>query len=208
MSIPKVRAKLGRRRSEKTLPISLPFPVSTTLRLAQLSPGPKFADVQPLILKRWSDVQTFAPNVIVGSLSEMKRLVEQVSTGCLDASCLDRAIVILTPFGSKPLNDVARVALWQAFGVPIFELYLALDQSLLASECDAHEGWHLAPGIGSLTLDTGELILEGAGNSGLKTGLRASRDQTACPCGRPTPRIVDIEHLRRADTRFWAAASG
>jgi len=207
MYIRKVQAKLRQRRSAKNRHILLPFSVSPTLRLAQLSPGPKFADVQPFVLKRWSDLPVLAPNVVVGSLGEMRRLVAKVTCDCLDASCVDRAVVVLTSFGSKPLNDVARVGLWQAFGVPIFELYLGLDRSLLASECDAHEGWHLAPGIGSTALESGELMLQGAGNFGLRTGLRASLDPNTCPCGRRTPRVLEIEHLPRFEPRFWAASA-
>ena len=184
----------------------LPFPVPPTLRLAQLSPGPKFANIQPLVLKRWSDISEFAANVVVGSLHEMQRLRELVTAGTLDAASIDRALVILTRFGAKPLNDVARVALWQSFGVPIFELYLGLDQSLLASECEAHEGWHLAQGIDPTTLDTGELILDGAGNSGLRTALRGSIHRTTCPCGLTTPRILDIEQLQ-PDDQFLAVSA-
>ncbi len=201
MSIRKVQNSIKRRRSSKNPPIVLPFPVSPTLRLAQLSPGPKFAGVEPLVLKRWSDLAAFEPNVVVGTLSEMQRLAEQ------HVSSIDRALVLLTSFGSKPLNDVARVGLWQAFGVPIFELFLGLDQSLLASECEAHEGWHLSPGIEPLALEDGELILDGAGNSGLRTGLRASVDRTTCPCGLSTTRVLNVEQLRRLDSRYLAVTA-
>jgi hypothetical protein len=206
MSIRKVQNSIKRRRGSKAL-IVLPFPVSPTLRLAQLSPGPKFAGVEPLVLKRWSDLANFAPNVVVGSLIEMQRLAEQRKADGLDVSSIDRALVLLTSFGSKPLSDVARVGLWQAFGVPIFELYLGLDQTLLASECEAHEGWHLSPGIDSVTLENGELILEGAGNSGLRTGLRASMDRTTCPCGLGTTRVLNVEQLRRLDGRYLAVTA-
>lgn len=148
----------------------------------------------------------FGPNVVVGSLNEVERLVEHVSRGTLDAASIDRALVILTHFGSKPLNDMARVRLWQAFGVPIFELYLGLDQSLLASECEAHEGWHVVRGVDSTTLETGELILDGAGNSGLSTGLRALVDRTTCPCGLTTPRILNIEPLESGSHCLAASA--
>jgi len=207
MSIHKVRAHFKRKVRRKSSAIPLPFPVSSTLRLARISPGPKFENVEPLVLKQWSDLQVFGPNVVVGTLREMKRLMDCVAAGTLDASCIDRALVILTRFGAKPLNDVARVALWQSFGVPIFELYLGLDQTLLASECEAHEGWHLAAGIEPMTLDGGELILDGAGNSGLRTGLSASVEETTCPCGLTSPRVLDVEQLRRIETRYLAVTA-
>jgi hypothetical protein len=207
MSIRKVKAELRRFRRPNTPPIPLPFPVSPTLRLAQLSPGPKFANVKPFVPKRWSDLRDFAPNVVVGSLTETQRLAEKAASGKVDGLSIDHALVIITRHGSKPLNDVARVILWQSFGVPVFELYLGLDHSLLASECEAHEGWHLSPGIGFATLDTGELLLDGAGNIGLRTGLSASLDKTACPCGRPSPRMLDIQQFRHLDVRYQAVSA-
>src|ERR1022692_967180 len=117
MSISKVQVNFTRKLSTKT-PISLPFPVSPILRLAQLSPGARFADAEPFTPKRWSDLQVFGPHVVIGSLVELQRLAKQVQSGSLDMSSIDRALVLLTRFGSDPLNDLSRVALWQTFGVP------------------------------------------------------------------------------------------
>lgn len=207
MSISRVQVNLTRKLSAKTPPIALPFPVSPILKLAQLSPGATFADAEPFIPKRWADLQVFGAHVVIGSLVELQRLANQVRLGLLDMSSLDRALVILTRFGSDPLNDLSRVALWQTFGVPIFELYLGLDQTLLASECEAHEGWHLAEGVTSTSLESGELVFEGAGNSGLRTGLRASIDRNPCPCGRTAPRVLEIGRLARFDEQFVAVSA-
>ncbi len=207
MSISKVQVNLTRKLSAKTPPIALPFPVSPSLRLAQLSPGARFADTEPFIPKRWSDLQVFGPNVVIGSLVELQRLANQVRLGLLDMSSIDRALVILTRFGSDPLSDLSRVELWQTYGVPIFELYLGLDQTLLASECEAHEGWHLAEGVTSTSLESGELVFEGAGNSGLRTGLHASIDRITCHCGRTTPRVLEIERLGELHENFLAVSA-
>jgi hypothetical protein len=137
----------------------------------------------------------------------MRRLADYVAQGSFDATSIDHALVILTCYGATPLSDLERVMLWQGFGVPLFELYLGLDHSLLASECEAHEGWHLAPGVGPTTLDTGELILDGAGNAGLRTGLCASLDETPCPCGRSTHRLLEIEEMRHSSMRCLAASA-
>jgi hypothetical protein len=208
MSFREVKANLRRLRASNHAPIPLPFPVAPTLRLARLTPGPNFADAELFVPKRWSDLTAFAPNVVVGSLAKMQSLADRAIAGSVDVSSIDHALVVLTRYGSKPLNDVARVMLWQSFGVPIFELYLGLDHSLLASECEAHDGWHLGPGIGFVILETGELMLDGAGNLGLRTGLSASADQTNCPCGRTSPRVLNIEQLpQRVDIRYLAASA-
>jgi hypothetical protein len=177
------------------------------MRLVQLSPGPRFAHVRPLVLKRWAHLPLLAPNVVAGSLPELQLLADEVALRSLDASCIDHALVVLTHYGARPLSDVMRVTLWQSFGVPIFELYLGLDQSLLASECEAHDGWHVAPGIGFASIGSGELIVDGAGNTGLHTGLRGSLDETPCPCGQTSPRILNIEPVRHFDDRYLAVSA-
>ena len=208
MYIRSVKANLGRFRSGRnTPPIRLPFPVSPEMRLVQLSPGPKFAHLRPLVLKHWSHLPLLRPNVVAGSLGELQSLADEATLRSLDVSSIDHALVVLTRHGSKPLTDVMRVMLWQTFGVPIFELYLALDQSLLAWECEAHDGWHMAPGIAFANIGSSELVLDGAGNNGLRTGLCGSLDETPCPCGQTSPRIMNVEPLGLLDEYYLAVSA-
>jgi hypothetical protein len=206
MLIRKVRANMRRFHGRNTSRIQLPFPVAPTLRLGQLSSGPKFAGVQPFRLKRVQDLRAFAPNVVVGSADELRRFAEQAVSRSLDTSSIDHALVVVTHYGIQPLTDLVRVTLWQAFGVPIFELYLGLDNGLLCAECEAHEGWHLAPGVGCTWID-GEMILSGGGNNGLRTGFTATLDPHPCPCGRPSPRLLDIEQVADRDARYLAVSA-
>jgi hypothetical protein len=206
MSISNVKANWKRFRNRKAPPIKLPFPVSPSLRLAQLTSAPQFENIQAFVVDRWADVPPFAPNVVVGSANDLQSLATQSDEGALDTCSIDHALVAITHYGAKPLTDVLRVTLWQAFGVPIFELYLGLDNALLASECEAHEGWHLAQGVGFALLNDRELILDGAGNTGLRTGLRATPDPKPCPCGRTTARLLEVEQMR-TDARYLAASA-
>jgi hypothetical protein len=206
MLIRSVKANFRRLRNRKMRPIRLPFPVSQTLRVAQLSSGPKFEGVEAFIVERWDDVRPFAANVVIGSASELQRLGEESASGELDTSSIDHALVVITRYGAKPLTDLLRVTLWQALGVPIFELYLGLDDALLAAECEAHEGWHLAHGVEFALFNDRELVLDGAGNNGLHTGLSAMADPQPCPCGRPTARLLEIEQMVM-DERYLAASA-
>jgi hypothetical protein len=206
MLVRSVKANFKLFRNRKVPPIRLPFPISPALRVAQLSSGPKFENVEASIVERWEEVQPLAPNVVIGSAGELQRLAGQSCSEGLDTSSIDHALVALTRYGAKPLSDRLRVTLWQAFGVPIFELYLGLDDALLAAECEAHEGWHLAHGVEFQLLNERELILDGAGNNGLRTGLSAVLDPTPCPCGRPTTRLLEIEQMV-TDERYLAASA-
>ncbi len=172
-----------------------------------MSRGPKFAGVQPSVLRRFGNLPLLAPNVVVGSAVDLRRLAEQSAAKFLDTSSIDRALVVTTHYGTDPLTDLVRVTLWQAFGVPIFELYLGLDNGLLCAECEAHEGWHLAPGVDCEFLDDRELILHGEGNSGLCTGLKASLDTKPCPCAKPGARLLDVEAIPQPYARFLAVSA-
>jgi hypothetical protein len=175
--------------------ILLPFPADPKVRIAQLTETPRFAGVETFVPERWLELETFRPRVVVGYAGDLQRLAERVDLGIVDLACVDHAVVVLTACGSKPLSDVVRVVLWQSFGVPLFELFMGPDKSLLAFECEAHEGWHLEPGV-ELRAFEDELILDSPGNYGLRTGLRGRVLKEACPCGRETPRLMDIMAVR------------
>jgi phenylacetate-coenzyme A ligase PaaK-like adenylate-forming protein len=152
------------------------------------------------------ELEGYRPRVLIGRPAELQRLAEHVELGMLDLACVDHAIVVLTHYGAKPITDVLRVTLWQRFGVPIYELYLGPDNSLLASECAAHEGWHLEPGTQFGVLND-ELILDSEGNFGLRTGLTGSLESTPCPCGRTSARLMDVEAISRIEPPRRLAAS-
>jgi hypothetical protein len=211
--MPKVKVNIGPRRRRTTERIRLPFPADPKLRIAQLSPAPRFASVELFAPKEWAELETFQPRVLLGRAADLQKLAEKVETGGLDLGCVDLAIVVLTRYGTHPVTDVLRVSLWQRFGVPLFELYLGPDDSLLASECAAHEGWHLEPGTQFGVLND-ELILDSHGSFGLRTGLTGSFEAAPCPCGNSTTRLLDVEVIRRrippgrelAPRRFAASA--
>ena len=55
--------------------------------------------------------------------------------------------------------------MWDAFGVPVFEQCLGLDNELLAMECEAHDGLHL-----------------------MGTTSRMGAETNVCGCGSSVPR--------------------
>jgi phenylacetate-coenzyme A ligase PaaK-like adenylate-forming protein len=181
--------------------VSLPFPTDPKVRIAQLTETPPFEGVEAFIPERWLELERYRPHVILGNTADLQRLAEQVDLGMVDLTCVNHAVVALTACGASPLSDVLRVVLWQSLGVPIFELYIGPDHRLLAYECEAHDGWHLESGVvistfgGELMdaeLSDGELILDSPGTYGLRTGLCGRITEEACPCGRETPRLMDI----------------
>ena len=202
--------------------IQLPFPADPRVRVAQLSRAPLFQDVEAFIPDRYLELESYRPRVLVGYASELQRLSEEVDLGLVDLTCVDHAIVLLTACGSKPMSDLLRVVLWQSFGVPVFELYIGPDHRLLAFECEAHDGWHLEPKVELVFLDKEfihpevnfdqelsqpELILDSPGNHGLRTGLSGRIATETCPCGRETPRLMEIAAIQQAPLHAFSASA-
>lgn len=184
------------------LAVSLPFPTHPQIRIAQLSQSiPVFGLLKPFRPGSPLELEGFSPNILVGTVSELKRLAEQMDLGVVNLSGLDHAVVVLTRCGQAPLSDVTRVIFWQAFGVPVYEIFTGLDDTILGFECELHEGWHLVPKV-SMAEFNGELLLEAAGVTGLRTALSGFLTRDECPCGRRGQRLLNMNPLRSADLDY------
>jgi hypothetical protein len=106
-----------------------------------------------------AEVQTFDPHILAGSVHTLLRVAPVIRTL--------RAVV---PFSGARVGEVTsrdRDLLWIAYQVPVFEQRFGTDGSIIARECEAHDGLHLvSPGI-----------------------FRGPVRTDVCECGRPEPRI-------------------
>jgi hypothetical protein len=166
--------KLGRRcQSQQYSTIPVPIPAQT--RVAAVSRSKlQLGKLRRLTLDRWTQIEAFRPNVLLGDIADLAQLANLSDAKVIDLSSVDTAILVTRTVSDSALSDVQRVVLWQAFAVPVYELLLSPDGRLIASECEAHTGWHLEPGMrGQPRLDSFQTI---------ETAL--------CDCGRQEPRIV------------------
>lgn len=184
----------------------LPFPAAPNLRVAQLgSAATAFDSVAPFAREHWSELEGFRPRVLVGSPSDLRRVAELSQRGILALDSIDHAIFALTRCGDQPLSDVSRVVLWQAFGVPVYELFVGPRGVLLASECEAHEGWHIEQGA-TFSAVEGEIVLETAKHGRSATGLTGRIESEPCACGRAGLRLIGVEPLALVRVRRALAA--
>ena len=98
---------------------------------------------------------------------------------------------VLTDCRDVPLRDTARAVFWQAFSVPVYELLLGGDGSLLAAECEAYEGWHVEKGVTFSSLQGQLWYSTRRGYSG-GTGLTGGIEAQPCPCGRSGQRLMNV----------------
>lgn len=107
-------------------------------------------------------VRGFAPQALAGTLAQLEALAGEVS--------LTHAVIVFRSEWEAPLTEAQRDRLWRAFQVPAFEQMLGPGGSLLATECEAHDGLHIV----SPRLAVGDHEI----------------DVNPCACGRPTARMV------------------
>lgn len=184
----------------------LPLCSSEKLRIAQIGMRADFDSVRAFRPGEWSDLEEYRPRVLTGSAADLHELAERADLRVIELSSVDHAIFVLTACGDEPLNDVLRVVLWQTFGVPVYELFLGAPGVVAAFECEAHEGWHAAPGL-VFSLLNGELVVDGVGRRPLGTGLTATIVQQACACGRPGDRLTNVERYASRPARRLAATA-
>lgn len=184
--------EIGLFRTYKTGRRKLPITVPSQVRVAQVSsPAALFEGARYFSQAQIAELQNYEPQILLGSTDNLLNLAERVGQGNLNLSKLDRAAFVLTDCRAVPLRDRQRVAFWQAFGVPVYELLLGGNGVLLASECEAYEGWHIADDVifssvgGQLWYSTRH------GHSG-GTGLVGQVQTHLCPCGRASKRLINV----------------
>ncbi len=203
----RIAGSIRRFRSQSSGRRKLPFPLAPNLRIAQVTADvASFDSVEVFPRERWDELVRYRPRVLVGAAADFQQLAELSRIGALDLSTVDHVIFVLTECGHKPATDVLRVLLWQAFGVPVYELLIGVAGSLLASECEAHEGWHVETGA-KFSRNGDELVVDALGRNPLRTGLRGVIETEPCPCGRAGSRLIDVELLRAPAVRRELAAT-
>ncbi|MGH9558076.1 MAG: hypothetical protein ACRD30_02475 [Bryobacteraceae bacterium] len=154
---------------------ALIYPIPPAPRTAVLIPGFRRQRKIRVFASGWCEAaRRFAPQSIAGTLAQIDELAH------LGISPT-HAVIVLGRERDPRLTQQDRDRLWDALHVPVFEQIIAEDCTLLAAECEAHDGLHV---------ESPDFI----------TGANQI-DETPCGCGRPTPRLISperVETLRRA----------
>jgi len=109
-----------------------------------------------------------------------------------------RAIVAFSELENGGLLESTRDLLWQTFEVPVFEQWRGADGSVLAWECEAHEGLHVVEDRLVVEQNSDrELILTSLTDRRrpmlrLIAGFTGMLVDEPCACGRPGLRLCDV----------------
>ena len=192
-------------------PLVFPLPAQPS-RIAII--GGRFSEAKNIRDFDPADIHSLAawrPEALVAPLADALALAEfapplQLST----------AMIVLTALGAEHLSaghlsDDARDRLWEAFGVPVFEQLRSWDGAVIARECEAHAGLHIAhestilhkepEGEILLTLfDSRRPVLQA------RTGLIGEIVECECECGSGIPRLRNLVSVDNLAVQREAAA--
>lgn len=108
---------------------------------------------------------------------------------------------------AAPLSLSLRLTLEQQFGMAVYQGYGTADVGAIAYECEIHQGWHLIPqmvveivqpatGQSQPAGELGEVVITRPDDVyplvRFGTGDLSLLDDTPCPCGRTTPRLMGL----------------
>jgi hypothetical protein len=177
----------------------LRYPTNHHIRTAVLGPRLVESSSVKVFNPAWIDqIREFRPEALAGPVGVLMQLAEAARQGRQAIPTVTRAIVAFSGLEHGALTEAGRDALWQVFQVPIFEQYLGGDGSLLAWECEAHEGLHTVEDNAIIEQSPdSELILTSLTDRRhptirLVTSLAARLDTGTCECGQPGPRLVSV----------------
>ncbi len=192
------------RAAEKRKLLRVPAPAK--LRIAQITPGAQFESTY-FPAEHWDEMEVFCPEMLVGAAADLHWLAEKIRMGEVALQSVDHAIFVLTSTGDAPADDTLRVVLWQTFGVPVYELFVGADGTVLAGECEAHEGWHVEPGSRFYQANGKELVADSRYIKGIRTGLSAIIERERCVCGRWGARLIEPKLLVGSTSKLLLAAT-
>lgn len=157
----------------RTQPQQFTFPLSGPVRVALLEEGFRTdANVRTCAPDDMVWLRSYAPEALVAPLDLALSLADRKRRGILELPSVRTAIVVLTSCEDSPLSDDHRDLLWRAWGVPVFEQLRGLDGTIIARECEVHDGLHIVTPQDQLLRDGVDEIVNGV-----------------CECGAETPRL-------------------
>ncbi len=168
-----------RRRQSDRHAIRYPFyPLPRVAVLGLELEGP--AGVRCLVDWTPEELVRLRPQALAGWWNDLAEVARRVLAGELELPDLQFPILVFSRAGSAPLPPRCHDLLWEWFRVPTFEQIRGSDGELIAFECAARAGFHLAPGVEA-------------------EAVSLVRVPESCPCGSSAP-------LYRADAALRATA--
>ena len=148
-----------------------------------------------------SDWMRFAPEALAGPAPELRRLAELVENRLIGVPRPVHSVIAFSLLPQAFLSEETRELFWRVFKVPVFGQILSPSCEVLAWECEAHQGYHVAGDSAIFEADhTGgepELLVTSLVDRRrpvlrMATGISGRVEHATCDCGQAGPRLVDV----------------
>lgn len=181
-------------------PHPLEFPFEPVPRTAVLMPGFQSAGPVRVFARDWlKALERFQPEAIAAPVGVLRHLAATRDIHGSRLPALDHSLIVFTGPPDGDITEQDRDTFWRAFKVPIFEQFLGFDGRLIASECEAHQGMHVAPGraIVECSPESSELLLTSLTDLRhpalrIAVGFSGKMEESVCECGRRGPRLAGL----------------
>ena len=195
-------------------PLELPIPfegrvavLEGAFQVESSKKGPQIREFSASDFPAWTK---FGPGILVAPLDAALWLADQKLRGLADVKTLETAIIVTTRIDDTPLAEHHRELLWCAFEVPVFEQLKSWDGTVVARECEVHDGLHVVDREAVFHLYEDELLVTQLATMSIpvvrtRTGWTAELLADHCECGKETPRLRNLAH---AKPKVMAAAAG
>jgi hypothetical protein len=139
----------------------------------------------------WSsaELEAWRPRALAGHRSELLALGELRRQAFIPLRDLCFPLLVFSALREGPLGAWEHDRLWNLYGLPVYEQIRGENEALLAWECDARDGWHVAGDAQGNPVLTARQLRTAGWDVELARGL--------CACGRTGPRIAPLVREER-----------
>jgi hypothetical protein len=166
--------------------------------------------------EKHSGLIRFDPEALAGPVPELRRLAESVENRSIRISLPVHSLIAFSLLPQAFLSEEARDLLWRVFKVPAFSQILSPSCEVLAWECEAHEGYHVAGDSAIFETDCAgsepELLVTSLVDRRrpvlrMATGMSGRVTHTTCDCGQAGPRLVEVHRKQLGRVRAAAVST-
>lgn len=146
-----------------------------------------------------AEINRLQPAIVYGYVSALRQVVRLAQ---------ERGVTVHQPKAvvtvSETLDPITRQLLGDGFGAPVYDIYGSIEMGVIAWECQAHDGYHVAED--SVLLETRaaghglhRLLLTNLNNEAMplirydQADLVLPGDGSPCPCGRRFRKLAAIQ---------------
>jgi hypothetical protein len=151
--------------------------------------------------ERRSGLIRFDPESFAGPVPELRKLAELVESRSIRVSHPVHSVIAFSLLPQAFLSEEARDLFWRVFKVPVFSQILSPSRELLAWECEAHAGYHIAGDSAIFETDDTdgepELLVTSLVDRRrpvlrMATGMSGRFEHATCDCGQTGPRLAEV----------------